>query len=264
MDKVAEQVKTAEVNGFTGALIDAGFLKVANDEEAAAVAEIIAEQLPEDYTLEDAMAIAAEIIAILEEEEGGGEAAVPAEDVGEDDMVVEASEKPQYTESQVMAAYGELNMAKEAGDISDEVFEKEAASLQGLLQSIKGAGKAAYKGDIGAGAKGLASNAGSGARSFGRKLVGKDYRGSAAASREAKATGSSAMNKLKSQGVDTSGAMANRAAKPLYDAKEAIKYTGSNRKKELMKMLGAQTATAGAAGGAGYGAKSLLDKYQSE
>jgi hypothetical protein len=142
MDKIAEQVKKAEVNGFVAGLVDTGILKVANDEELAIVADVIAENLPEDYTMEDAMAVAAEVVDALEggegmtDEEAAALAAAEAEGTGEG-MVVEASDKDEVNVTAAMAALGELSMAKEAGDISEEDFKKEAAPIQQMIRSVK-------------------------------------------------------------------------------------------------------------------------------
>jgi hypothetical protein len=135
MEKLATAIKQAEVNGFVGALVETGIIKVANEEEQAVIADVIAEHLPEDYAMEDALAVAADVVDALED------GALEDEEVlvDEDGMVVEASDSsPELNETALMAAYGELVMAKEAGEISAEDFEKEANAVTNMLRAGKG------------------------------------------------------------------------------------------------------------------------------
>ena len=147
MDKIAKAVRRAEVNGFVAGLIDSGIMKVANEEEAAVVADVIEEHLPEEYDMEDAMAIAAEVVDALGGEAEGEE----LEDEGyeDEDMVVEASDKSEdkpLNKTAALAALGELTMAKEAGEISEEEFQKEAVTLRGMVQGAKAGKDAVVRG----------------------------------------------------------------------------------------------------------------------
>jgi hypothetical protein len=247
MDKIAEVVKMAEVNGFVAGLVDTGILKVANEEEMAVVADVIAENLPEDYTMEDAMAVAAEVVDALEEG-GEEEGEVLVDDEG---MVVEASDKEASDKEEVnvtavMAAYGELSMAKEAGEISEEEFKKEAGSLKGLFQGVKGLARKAYTGDA---AKGVDS-------------VVDAARGAKASLPSRKAI----VDALSAKGLREGGRQAKRNFK--FYAQQKPGAQKEVYRKKLLQGLGqagkgaaATGAAYGTVGGAAYGGKSLYDKY---
>lgn len=147
MDKIAQAVRRAEVNGFVAGLIDSGIIKVATEEEAVIVADVIEEHLPEEYDMEDAMAIAAEVIDALDEEAAAAAAGVEPEPeaVDEEGMAVVASDE-EFNETAAMAAYGELSMAKLAGNISEKEFEKEAAFIRSMLNSAKAGKEALVRG----------------------------------------------------------------------------------------------------------------------
>lgn len=278
MEKLAGLIKQAEVNAFVGALADTGFLKVANDEELAIVADAIAENLPEDYTMEDALGIAGEVIEAMDEGEGEGEVAPEEEVIPEDeDMVVEACDKgEEINEAAAMAAMGELAMAKMAGEISEAEFEKEALSIESLLQGGKGLAQKAYTGNIGAGAKAVegvreltqkayTGDIGAGAKAvksgFGRALRGTNVKNLKNARGELNASVAKELKDLKARGIDPSGPVASRA----NFVSQSSAGIGAGIKKALrnerLKTWGTRGAVGAAAGGAGLGAKALYDKY---
>lgn len=251
MEKLAEAIKQAEVNGFVGALVETGILKVANEEEQAVVADVIAEHLPEDYDMEDAMAVAADVVDALEGEMEGDE-----EIVDEEGMVVEASDKS-LNEAALMAAYGELAMAKEAGDISAEDFAKEANAVTDMLRAGKGR-------VVGAG-QAVASQAGAASTAMGNRLrtgMRRVRQGADTAKVKTQAAVGNTVDALK--GNEKRLAYLNNRiatapgrgeAKALADQiDDAHKAVGRTR-------LVAGAAGAGAIGAGGLGAKALYDKY---
>ena len=106
MQKIAEQVKEAEVRGCVAAFIDAGLVKIAGQEEFDAVCSAVTEQLPDAY---DMQKIAAVTDAILE---NSSEA-----------MTKTAAETARN------AALGELLLMKTAGEIDEDTFVKTAGEL---------------------------------------------------------------------------------------------------------------------------------------
>lgn len=164
MDKVA-MIKSAEVRGVLACLVDNNLIKIANEEAFEAIADTVAGNLGDDYNLEDVLdgtasvvetaealdnlsdEELAELAAAVDAEQAEGDVAAPvAEVVPEvvpEDIPKEASDT-QYSATQykdLMAQYGELVMAKEAGDISDKYFEKQAGMLQDGLRQAQGLGK---------------------------------------------------------------------------------------------------------------------------
>jgi len=246
MDKLAAEVRKAEVRGFVAALVDTGIIKCAED-EVAVVEDIIEEHLPEEYNMEDAMAIAADVVDALdanaEAEAEGGEVVDP-ELVGDPEMVVEASDKT-INKTAAMAAYGELSMAKEAGEITAEEFEKEALSLQGMLASARGGAKNAYTGNIGAGLK-----------TVGSKVTGA---GQAVAARMPKTMAAASQVRA---GLTGDGIKRNLSA-----LKYQRSHGGTGMKAESLaksRLLGSVARTGavyGGVAGAGLGGKALYDKY---
>ena len=268
MDKIAKAVRRAEVNGFVAGLIDSGIMKVANEEEAAVVADVIEEHLPEDYDMEDAMAIAAEVVDALGGEAEGGEV-VEDEGYEDEDMVVEASDRSgEVNETALMAAFGELSMAKMAGEISAEQFEKEAASLQGGINAVRDLASKAYTGNAGAGfqavRKGVSSGA-SGVRnslrakadSFGRAFGGKGVGRAKGAISQVQGKVDASAAQAQKMGLDPAVFGGNKAKLQA----SLQKNLGNERRRTYGARALVGGAALGTAGGAGYGAKSLYDKY---
>jgi hypothetical protein len=258
MEKLAGLIKQAEVNAFVGALADTGFLKVANEEELAMVADVIAENLPEDYTMEDALALAGEVIEAAEA--GEGEEEVIPED---EDMVVEAGDRDEeINETAVMAAMGELAMAKMAGEISDEEFAKEALSIEGLVQGAKGLGKKVYTGDDGAGARTAFNSA--------KQDIGSVFKADSLRkgmtgmkdSREEMAGLKDLLAKKNKQRVNIGGKDARKASMGNLPGYGSAKKRQAAARLQALKGLGATGAAYGGAGAAaGLGGKALYDKY---
>jgi len=142
MEKLA-MIKQAEVNGVMAALLETELVKVASEEDFDAVTSCITDGLSDDYDMEEVLAKTAEVLdeyyALCEEGEEAGEVKKEASEEGVD-------------ETAVMAAIGELTLAKVAGDISEEDYDAEVEKLAGAkFDALKNLGKSA---------KGKASNLG--------------------------------------------------------------------------------------------------------
>lgn len=160
MEKLAQAIKLAEVNGACRCLADMEILKVANEDEFNLVVDALSQDLGDDYTTEDILNAAEAANAILQEahaEAAPAEEAAPVEEVPvdpEEEKVAEEKKEAAEADPKAEAvdvnalqmAYGELAMAKEAGEITQEEFEKQALDLKALLALAKGAtGNAAAK-----------------------------------------------------------------------------------------------------------------------
>lgn len=252
MEKIA-MIKQAEVNGVMAALLETELVKVASEEDFDAVTSCIADSLSDDYDMEEVLAKTAEVMEEYYELLDGN-------------IEKEAEEAGEVDETAVMAAYGHLTLAKEAGDISEEEFEKEAASLKGLVEGGKNLASNAYRGDIGNGiqaVKGKASNLGSYLKGG---FTGEKLR-AGASKRKAAKTFKADAKRIANAGMsnlDTSVAMTR-----LRGAARGKVGTKAGRKAELKSGIGQiassyGTAAAGTAGAAGaaYGGKNLYDKYK--
>jgi hypothetical protein len=223
MDKIA-MIKQAEVNGVLAALVEKELVKVADDEDFEALTGAIAGSLSEDYDFEEVMDKTA---AVMEEYYELVEGAEGAE--GEEGHEKEAGEEgeAEYDERDIMAAYGELTLAKEAGDISEEDFEKEAAKVQQAWEAIKKApaatGRFIRSGAKGEGVRSSAKNA-----RFNSKRV-------------------KTFEKKKGKGT-AKGFRSQRA----------------EDRKDLAKALGRSGAVYGGAAGTGVAGKKLYEKYKGE
>jgi hypothetical protein len=148
---------------------------------------------------------------------------------------------------------GELAMAKMAGEISDEEFEKEALSIEGLVQGAKGLGKKVYTGfnsakqDIGSVFK---------ADSLRKGMTGmKD-------SREEMAGLKDLLAKKNKQRVNIGGKDARKASMGNLPGYGSAKKRQAAARLQALKGLGATGAAYGGAGAAaGLGGKALYDKY---
>lgn len=306
MDKIA-MVKTAEVRGVIACLVDNELVKVANQDEFNALSDLVEANVSENYDVNEVMNKTAEVLDALENmsdeeleelaaaiEEEQAEEAV-AEEVAEDE-VKEASE---INETALMAAYGELAMAKEAGEISAEEFEKEAGSLRGMVEGAKNLASRAYNGDVSGAAKSIGAKAKELARN---KFTGFKDTLSGASVRAAKKEYDRGVNPLNLKGLTEN---VDKAKKNVSSVKDSLTNANSNvsdfarknrstllgkRKSELasaekalskanrdhaalraplskakrnraLAIGGTAAAGAGTLGAAGLGGKALYDKY---
>ncbi len=158
MDKTAEILKIAEVEGALAGLIDAGQISFETQEDFDKVAEYVGSQLQEDYDLNDMFEKVAEAFTGAEdvdtvdadEEIHFDKEAMDkiAEDTGFDveELVKIASEN---TEAEIDGYMATLTMQKMAGEISEEEYNEDMTKLAGakgaLWQTIKGAPGKAWK-----------------------------------------------------------------------------------------------------------------------
>lgn len=269
MEKIASLVKTAEVRGVMACLVDSDLVKVANAEDFDALTEAVSENLSEDYNLDEVLNKTAEILDAVEAEAGSGE------------QEKEASNED-ITEADVYAAYGELSMMKEAGEISEEDFEKEAASLQDLVQGAKNLGGKAYGGDVAQVAKSFGSKAKAAPSKYKDALLGKGSKGAKQNLQYGKKNLSDDVGSVSEaqKKLDAAKNFPNRSNK---DAQGLLNQIKSKRGTELSQAQGrakqteqgvqdlksqlgkirkrqatAAGGTAAAAGGAGYGIRQML------
>lgn len=155
-------VKKAEVTGVIAGLVDADYIKVASEEDFNAICDTVAGQIDtDDYTFDQVVEKTAEVMDEVYKiyEENGIIEKVADEKV---ETEVEAEKvAEEYTEGDILAAMGELMMAKEAGEVTAEEQESKMTELKEMLKKHKKA--------IGVGA-GTAVAAGLGAK-FGPKAV---------------------------------------------------------------------------------------------
>ena len=167
MDKIA-MVKAAEVRGVLACLVDNEMVKVGNEAEFEEVAMAVAEELGDEYTLEDVLEGTAEVMEAIEalenmsdEELAELEAAIAAEEgaPAEEEVLEEVPEEEKVASAgghektaELKQQYTDLVMAKEAGEISENYFEKEANKIMDLLRAAGGAARSA-PGRAGAAAK---------------------------------------------------------------------------------------------------------------
>lgn len=111
INKVAEQVKEAEVRGVMAAFVDAGLVKVASENAFDDLCGIVAQNIGMDYDLQ-------KIANVTEAVLNGG-------------MQKSASQQKTAHETARNAALGELLLMKTAGQIDDATFTREA---QGLMK----------------------------------------------------------------------------------------------------------------------------------
>ncbi len=237
MDKMAFAVRNAEVRGALAAFVDADLIKCASTSDFDALAERVASDIPEmDYTLDD---IAAATQLALSGENREKTAAEHSSDV--------------------KAALGELMLMKVAGEIDRATFNREAAplvkeaiSLEGAGQALRGLGKRLYTMDSEEAARHLGGAAGK-ARDYllgGFKLEGiRD----AAAKRKALAAFRENIRKV----------TGTRAARRVRQ--DALGTVGTKAERSRTRGLGQAAAAYGLAGaglgGAAYGAKKLYDRF---
>jgi len=149
-EKLAGLVKIAEINGVMGALLENKIIKIASDEDYEIIAEAVAERLPEDYDVDAMLAVVDEVMdeyAALEDD--AAEAAIAEEEAvkeasTKEEATKEASDKTaEPTEEDLLAMYGYLHLSKEAGEITEAQFKKEAGFIGTALGRM---GRAAKKG----------------------------------------------------------------------------------------------------------------------
>lgn len=122
MDKLAF-VKVAEVSGVVASLAENEIVKIASAEDFDAIVDAVASDLPNSYGMDDVLAKTAEVMEYLYENGYGY------------DMEKEAGE---FDEQDALAYIGELALAKEAGEISEAQFAKEANKA---LKAVKNVGR---------------------------------------------------------------------------------------------------------------------------
>ena len=121
MDKLAA-IKMAEVQGVLAALVDAELVKVASEDAFHTLTEVVCENLDKDYDLNEVLSKTAAIIEAV-----NAEAAEP--------MEKEAEELDEV--GQALLAHHELVLMKQAGEVSDDEFMKEASKIRNALSSTK-------------------------------------------------------------------------------------------------------------------------------
>lgn len=115
MDKLAQQVRMADVVGCEAAFVKLGMVKVANDEAFNQLCEAVCEKLGEDdYDLNKVASVTAEVIDAANQQ-------APQEK--------QAAQASATNEAARNAALGELLLMKTAGQIDDATFKKEAENL---------------------------------------------------------------------------------------------------------------------------------------
>jgi hypothetical protein len=253
MDKLA-MVKSAEVRGVMACLVDNGLLKVANEEMFEMMADAVVEKLAEDYNLEDVLdntaevAEAAEAIENMDEEELAElvAAADTDDEVVEDDVVEDDIDKEASAADidGVMQDYSKLLMAKEAGEITEQYFEKEAGAIKEFLSKMYAGAKAA-PGKMYAGAK---------------AAPGKMYAGAKAAPGKMYAGAKAAPGKVKNIAKEVPGKTIDGLT---FDRlRAAMRSNGSKdfKKKLVMQGLRQSGGAYAGLGAAGYGGKKVYDR----
>lgn len=218
MLKLAE-VKTAEVAGFLGTLVDLDLIKVANEEDFATIVHAVSDALGDgDYSMEDALSKTAEV---MDEVYGIYKEAGLLEDAGEE--LEKEAEEVELTEDMIKEAlYADFV----------EGLEKEAGMKESIMNLLgKGKAKAQGAGNyVGGKAKGAAGY-----------VTGKAKAGYAAAKGAAKAGFVDAPK-------DAADIARLMKVDPSYRTKDNFKA--------LAKAMGKATAAYGGAGatatGAGY------------
>lgn len=115
MDKIA-QLKHAEVAGVISGLIDGGYIKLASEQEFEDLTGIVAGSISDNWDLNEVLDKTAEVMDSVDMDK-------TAKDVLHD----------------ALAEYGYLCISKEAGEVSDVEFEKQAGlSLKGIAEMLKG------------------------------------------------------------------------------------------------------------------------------
>ena len=221
MNKFAHLVKTAEVRGVMAYLVDSEMIKVATQEDFDNLVNTVSESVEGDYDLNTVLSKTAELI--------GGESTEDQEKTAADSV----------SDEEVQRAFGVLAMAKEAGELSAEEFEKQAATLRGLYEGAKGLGRKAWNKEVSAPpiVKGIKDT-----------FTGRGISRARAAKSEAaghKVSNNPFVRRL-TGAVDPKDAAAARA------------LAARNLRKETAKTLGAYGAAGAGAGGAGYAGKRAL------
>ena len=239
-------VKQAEVAGVLAGLVDADLIKIASEEDFEVITDVVAENLSNDYDLDEVLAKTAEVFEYLEEVDGE-----PLEKTAEEEYV------------EAMAALGEATMDKLAGELDDEEFEKIAASIADLASKAIHGDLSKIPGAIGSGLRGakdylVKGLKGSGIKKSlkartGLKNYTKDY---ANYMQELKAA--------KRLGLPTGLAKKQtkkRFAEGFKQVNKALKGDAGALRRRALRTGLAYGGAAAATGGAAYGGKKLYDKY---
>lgn len=259
MDKLA-MVKLAEVNGVIAGLVDEDLVKVASEDEFNALCDLVAENLDDEYDMEDVLNKTAEVVELAE--------ALEAE------MEKEAGEAEEVDVNDILAAYGHLTLLKEAEEVDDQSYEEEAGKLKKMLNYVGTKGGKAWEATKGGG-KAVGGHI---ARNWGKYTAGAGTAGAvatlAALAHKGKLgdRGTRALNAVINAGkwVGDKGKGINSAvkgfARPKYDTLLGKMYENPR------KSLAAMGVGAGATGYAGYKAskgaynaiKNLIKKEKGE
>ena len=252
MDKIA-MVKQAEVSGALAALVDEGIVKVASVEDFEGIAQVISENLPEQYDANDFFAKTAEV---MDKVYAIYEGASVEEDEGVEKVAEESMDK--VAEEDVLATIGIFALQKEAGEITAEEFQEKTAGLAEVLLS---AGKNINKvtGAVSKGAGKVKDGAGWISEKAGLKALKEK-----ALSSE---SGAKAIKKLKDGSEYVKGGFkAKKLRQALKGTQLAKRAPGTMEAPSLapgVKQLMAAYGTAGAGvAGAGYGGKKLYDRLK--
>ena len=272
MDKVA-MIKSAEVRGVLACLVDNGLVKVANEESFEAIADAVASNLGDDYTLEDVLDNTADVVETAEaidnmtvveraalaaaidnmtDEERAALAAAIDEDAAAAAATPEAEKTAEY--KNLMEQYGELVMAKEAGEITDSYFEKQALSIQSLLQSGANAARNAYTNDF-SGVSNVMGKAKDIGRGMARGLTGTTYREANAILKDLNAN----LANIRRQNMKDPG-VRNKLRALLGSQKTVVPFVADAKKqglKEIAKAYGILGTGAAGTAGAAYGINRL-------
>lgn len=262
MEKFAEEIKTAEVAGVTSALLEAGVVKLAEDDlesEYAALVELTTEKLAgyDEWDYEDVVEKIAEVLDEVDAMNNG-----------------EVKEANEYSDAEIAEYMGRLYLAKEAGEISEEDFDKLAASPQSIIEGVVDAAKRGYTGDIGKGVNAagqyLKNKGSQGARWVGEGFTGANIRGAKKTQKAvADQQAARAARIQKRPQADPSAPNARPSlARKTKQMDDAISH-GQDLAKRQMAKGKRQVATAaglGATGatGAAYGVNQLLKRRQGE
>lgn len=227
MDKIAEQVKEAEVRGCMAAFVDAGLVKVAGQDEFEALCGAVAANVGDNYDLEKIAAVT-------------------------DAVISGKLQKTASAETARNAALGELLMMKVAGKIDDATFVKTAQELS----------KMAWFGMGGSGDDFL-NKAAPNKKSQGTAGGSAAFRSQGNVSPEEAAAFAKSHGQRMANANGQAAARFDAEAAAIADANKAAQKSAVRAR--LLKRLGMGGAAGlgGAAllGGGGYLAKSLYDKY---
>ena len=128
MQKFAHLVKTAEVRGVMAYLVDSEMVKVASAEDFDKLVDVVSGELGEEYDLNTVLSKTAEILDADPVEGNQKEVEEPA---------AEGEVKEAQDNYEIERELGRLYMAKEAGEITEEYFQKQAGLVRRGTRHLK-------------------------------------------------------------------------------------------------------------------------------